>query len=55
LHHPNWDIEILPSVDHGLFENPGGLEPDQAKATKLASGLWDLISGFLARTVGGSP
>jgi dienelactone hydrolase len=55
LHHSNWDIEVLPGVDHGLFENPTGLEPDEAKATKLASALWDLISGWLARTVGVSP
>jgi len=52
LHHSNWDIEILPGVDHGLFENPSGLEPDEAKATKLASGFWDLIAAWLARTVG---
>ena len=55
LHHSNWDIEILPSVDHGLFENSSGLEPDDAKATKLASGLGDLIATWLARTVGVSP
>jgi len=52
LHHSNWDIEILPGVDHGLFENPSGLEPDEAKATKLASGFWQLIAAWLARTVG---
>jgi len=55
LHHPNWDIEVLPGVDHGLFENPSGLEPDQAKATRLATGLRDLLAGWLARTVGVSP
>lgn len=55
LHHPNWDIEILPGVDHGLFENPSGLEPDEAKAGRLASGLGDLIAAWLARTVGVSP
>ena len=55
LHHSNWDIEILPGVDHGLFENPTGLEPDEAKATRLASGFWDLIAAWLARTVGQSP
>ena len=55
LHHSNWDIEILPGVDHGLFENASGLEPDQKKATKLASGLWDLVAGWLARTVGVAP
>ena len=55
LHHSNWDIEILPGVDHGLFENPSGLEPDEPKATRLASGLRDLIAAWLARTVGGSP
>lgn len=52
LHHSNWDIEILPGVDHGLFENPSGLEPDEPKATKLASGFRDLIGAWLARTVG---
>ena len=55
LHHPNWDIEVLPGVDHGLFENPNGLEPDQAKATRLATGVRDLLAGWLARTVGVSP
>jgi len=47
LHHANWDIEIAPVVDHGLFENPSGLDPDEPKASKLAIGLWDLISSFL--------
>jgi len=55
LHHSNWDIEILPGVDHGLFENSSGLEPDDQKATRLASGLRDLIAAWLARTVGVSP
>jgi uncharacterized protein len=55
LHHPNWDIDILPGVDHGLFENPSGLEPDEPKATKLASGLGDLLAAWLGRTVGVSP
>ncbi len=55
LHHPNWDIEILPGADHGLFENPSDLEPDEPKATKLASGLRHLIAAWLARTVGESP
>jgi len=48
FNHPNWDIEILPGVDHGLFENPSGLEPDESKATRLAAGLWDLIAAWLA-------
>jgi hypothetical protein len=55
LPHSNWDIEILPGVDHGLFENPRGLEPDEPKATKLASGLRDLIAAWPARSVGVSP
>ena len=55
LHHSNWEIAILPGVDHGLFENPSGLDPDEAKATRLATGLRDLIAGWLARTVGVSP
>lgn len=55
LQHPNWDIEILPGVDHGLFENPSGLEPDEPKATKLANGLRDLLAAWLARTVGTAP
>ncbi len=55
LHHPNWEIEILPGVDHGFFENPGGLERDEAKATRLASGLRDLIAVWLGRTIGASP
>ena len=55
LHHPDWDIEVLQGVDHGLFQNPSGLEPDQSKATKLATGLRDLLAGWLARTVGVSP
>src|SRR5256885_1902883 len=55
LHHPNWDIEVLPGADQGLFEHPGGLEADPPKATKLATGLADLMAGWLARTVGVSP
>jgi dienelactone hydrolase len=55
LHHANWDIEILPGVDHGLFENPSGLEPDESKASRLASGLSDLLTTWLGRTVGVSP
>ena len=55
LQHPNWDIQILPGVDHGLFENPTGLEPDETKATSLARGLGDLLAAWLARTVGVVP
>jgi uncharacterized protein len=54
-HRPNWDIEVLPGVDHGLFENPSGLEPDEAKATMLARGIWDVIATWLARTAGSLP
>jgi len=55
FHHPNWDIEVLPGVDHGLFENPSGLEPDEAKATMLAGGIWDMIAAWLAKYAGGLP
>lgn len=54
LHHANWDIEILPGVDHGLFENPSGLERDELSATRLAGGLWDRIATWL-RTNAGTP
>jgi uncharacterized protein len=54
FHHANWDIEILPGVDHGLFENPSGLERDEMNATRLASGLWDRIATWL-RTNAGAP
>jgi uncharacterized protein len=54
FHHANWDIEILPGVDHGLFENPSGLERDEPSATRLASGLWDRIATWL-RTNAGTP
>jgi dienelactone hydrolase len=47
LHHANWEIDIAPGVDHGLFENPSGLEPDEPKASKLAVGLWDKIAVWL--------
>jgi dienelactone hydrolase len=55
LGHPNWQIEILPGVDHGLFENLTGLDPDEAKATRLAAGLWDLIARWLIEHAGTSP
>lgn len=51
----NWDIEVLPGVDHGLFENPSGLEPDEAKATRLALGIWDKIAAWLALNAGSLP
>ena len=54
FHHANWDIEILPGVDHGLFENSSGLERDELSATRLASGLWDRIATWL-RTNAGAP
>ena len=47
LHHANWAIVIAAGVDHGLFENPTGLEPDQPKAVRLAVGLWDTIANWL--------
>ena len=52
FNHPNWEIVVLPGVDHGLFENPTGLEPDESKATRLAAGLGDLIAAWLAKNVG---
>lgn len=52
FHHANWEIEVLPRVDHGLFENPSGFERDEASATRLASGLWDRISAWLVTNVG---
>lgn len=48
----NWDIEILPRVDHGLFENPSGYPRDEARATRLASGLWDGIAAWLVTNAG---
>jgi uncharacterized protein len=52
FNHANWDIEILPRVNHGLFENPSGLERDEAGGTRLASGLWDLIAAWLVTNAG---
>lgn len=52
FHHANWDIEVLPGVDHGLFENPTGIEGDEAKATRLAIGLWDRIATWLVTNAG---
>jgi dienelactone hydrolase len=54
VHHPNWDIEILPDVDHGLFENPSGLDRDELNATRLARGLWDRIAAWLHTNAGTS-
>lgn len=51
----NWDIEVLPGVDHGLFENPSGLEPDEAKATHLAVGIWQQIARWLVTNAGSEP
>ena len=55
FHRPNWDIEALPGVDHGLFENPSGLEPDEVKATRLAGGIWDMIAAWLVKYAGSLP
>lgn len=55
FHRPNWDIEVLPGVDHGLFENPSGLERDEAMATRLAPGLWDTIAAWLVKNAGSLP
>jgi hypothetical protein len=52
FHHANWDIEILPGVDHGLFDNPSGLESNELSATRLASGLWDRIAAWLHSNAG---
>jgi len=52
FHHANWDIEILPGIDHGLFENPSGLERDEPSATRLATGLWDRIGTWLRSNAG---
>lgn len=51
----NWDVEVLPGVDHGLFENPSGLEPDEAKATHLAVGIWEQIARWLLTNAGSEP
>ena len=55
FHREAWDIEVLPGVDHGLFENPSGLEPDEAKATHLARGIWQKIASWLVRNAGSEP
>ncbi len=55
FHHPNWDIEVLPGVDHGLFDNPSGLEPDEGQATRLAAGIWDMIAAWLLKNAGSLP
>jgi dienelactone hydrolase len=52
FHHANWDVEILPGVDHGLFDNPSGLESDELSATRLANGLWDRIAAWLHTNAG---
>jgi hypothetical protein len=51
----NWDIEVLPGVDHGLFENATGLEADERRATNLASGLCDLLAVWLVQHAGAQP
>jgi dienelactone hydrolase len=52
FHHANWDVEVMPGVDHGLFENASGLERDEPSATRLASGLWDRIATWLVNNAG---
>lgn len=54
-HRDNWDIEVLPRVDHGLFENPSGLTPDETTATRLAPGIWRTIAAWLEKTAGSMP
>ena len=51
----SWDIGVLPGVDHGLFENPSGLEPDEARATHLAVGMWQQIAKWLVINAGSEP
>jgi len=48
LDRPNFDVRALPDVDHGLFENPSGLSPDEGRATRLAHTLFDDIGTWLA-------
>jgi dienelactone hydrolase len=52
LHRPNFEVHVLPEVDHGLFVNPSGLVADEARATGLATGLFDDIGGWLASHAG---
>ena len=52
LHHANWEIDVLAGADHGLFQNPGGLEPDQPHATNLVAGLCDLLASWLEQNAG---
>ena len=52
LHWPNFDIRVLPGVDHGLFENPSGLAPDEARATRLGRAVFGDIGAWLAEHMG---
>jgi hypothetical protein len=39
----------MPSVDHGLFVNPGGLWKGEDAATMLAPGFFDHLERWLAK------
>ena len=54
LQRPNFDVRVLPGVDHGLFENPSGLFPDEARATRLGRSVFDDIAAWLAGHAGAS-
>ncbi|HEV3232094.1 MAG TPA: alpha/beta hydrolase [Candidatus Dormibacteraeota bacterium] len=53
LARPNFEVQVLPGVDHGLLENPPG--GDDARAGRLATGLFDRIATWLAAHAGGAP
>ncbi len=52
LHRPNFDVRVLPGVDHGLFENASGLVPDEARATRLGRSVFGDITNWLASHAG---
>jgi len=52
LHRPNFDVRVLAGVDHGLFESPSGLTPDDARATRLSRSLFDDVGAWLAVRAG---
>ncbi len=47
LHRSNFDVRVLPGADHGLFDNPSGLVPDEPRTTALATGLFEQIGAWL--------
>jgi dienelactone hydrolase len=51
---PNFYLQVLPGVSHGLLENPTGLDADDATSQRLARDLFMRMATWLAAHAGSS-